>query len=282
MNEEPNAERAEVLAVGPQQPPPDQRLIAIAMAAWNASHAALERLRAFQDFEPDSEPHYVWIWQLALCALSWDVTEAAIGICVAGPLRAGRPLNRSLFEYALRAHYYKAKPSAAKTDALATENLVRRTMKATVAHGGAGPAIAFFKNFFSAGTTGAIHPKTRDMIKALVVNIMGDAPQAMTYIDRLDDEYSLSTAFAHGSQVAFLDLIDGGTGQVHPRTRSLTCSDELLRATTCGLAMLAAFEVTYNQDFGRNALIEQLRAVWPFDNMTTLARQNALRQLFGL
>lgn len=46
--------------------------------------------------------------------------------------------------------------------------------------------------------------------------------------------------------------------------------------------MLAAFEVKYNQDFGRNALIDKLREVGPFENVTTRARQNALRQLFGL
>ena len=281
MSDEANAEPAEVLGVGPQQPPPDKRLIAVALDARNTLHDALDRLRAFPDFEAGSDAHYVWFWDLALCALSWDVAEAAIGICVAGPLRAGRALNRSLFEYALRAHYYAANPAAAKADAETTENLVRRAMKATVAHGGGGSAIAFFKKFFDAGTTNAAHPKTRDMIKALVTNLVDDPKSAIAYVDRLDDEYSLSTAFAHGSQAVFLDLIDGATGNVHPRTRSLTRDDELLRATTCVIAMLAAFEVTYDDDFGRNTLIGQLLAIGPFNNVTTLARQNALRPLFG-
>jgi hypothetical protein len=252
-----------------------------AALAHAAVATALRRLIAMDDF-PDEERLSVWTWHMALCALTWDVAEAALSIAHSGPLRAARALNRSLFEYAIRAHYYTRTPANAARDVGNTEALVRRTVRAQATHGPTAPAVAFFKSFFGAGTTAATHPKTRDMIKALVANITIDPVRANVLVDQLDDEYSLSTAFAHGSQAVFLDVFYGPANEIHPRTRSLTRNDELLRGIMCMVALLAAFEITYNDDFGRVALVAAIRALGPFDPVSSIARQNGLRQLFGV
>jgi hypothetical protein len=278
---EPEAQPPEVLAVGPHQRPPSDAYMRVAGMAHAAVAGALRRLIAMDDF-PDDERLHVWTWHTALCTLTWDVGEAALSIAHSGQLRAGRTLNRSLFEYAIRAHYYTRTPSAAVIDIGNTEALVRRTVRAQATHGVTGSAITFFQSFFSAGTTKAKHPGTREMIKALVANLTTDVTRANVLVDQLDDEYSLSTAFAHGSQAVFLDVFYGPENQVHPRTRSLARDDELLRAVMCMVAMLAAFEVTYQEDFGRTALVGAVGALGPFDPVTTIARQNGLRQLFAI
>jgi len=278
---EPEAQAPEVLTVAAYQPPPSDAYMRVAGAAHTALANALRTLIAMDDFT-DDERLRVWTWHTALCTLTWDVGEAALSIAHSGPLRAARTLNRSLFEYAIRAHHYTRKPTAAAIDVGNTEALVRRTVRAQAAHGATGPAIAFFQSFFGAGSTKATHPNTREMIKDLVANVTTDPARANALVDQLDDEYSLSTAFAHGSQAVFLDVFYGPENQIYPRTRSLTRNDELLRAMMCMVAILAAFEITYEADFGRGALVNALRALGPFDPVTTIARQNGLRQLFGV
>ena len=117
------------------------------------------------------------------------------------------------------------------------------------------------------------------MIKALVLNLTTDPTRSNVVIDQLDDEYALSTAFAHGSQAMFVDVFHGPTNEIFPRTRSLTRVDELLRAITCLVSFLSALEITYGDDFGRADLVAALRALGPFDAMTTIARRNGLRNL---
>jgi hypothetical protein len=79
----------------------------------------------------------------------------------------------------------------------------------------------------------------------------------------------------------FVDVFHGPTNEMFPRTRSLTRIDEFMRTITCLVAFLSALEVTYGGDFGRAELVAALRALGPFDIMTTIARRNGLRNLLG-
>ena len=136
-------------------------------------------------------------------------------------------------------HYYSRTPSAAVADAKSTPNLLNRVIHAQAIHGKAGPAVKFFRQLIPVGTA-AKQPRTRDMIKALVLNLTTDAARSNVVLDQLDDEYALSSAFAHGSQAMFVDVFHGPTNEIFPRTRSLTRVDELLRAITCLIAFLSA------------------------------------------
>jgi hypothetical protein len=158
-------------------------------------------------------------------------------------------------------------------------------MKAAVTHGKKGdPAVASFKQVYGAGPGQVYHPETRAMIKALVSNLSSENKQRNKFIDSLDAEYSLSTGYAHGSQAVFLDVIDQSTPgvDVHPRTRTLTRVDELVRTITCILGTLSAVEVGFDVNLGGGAIVQDLNTIGPFSGQTSLGRHNALKALFGI
>ena len=160
----------------------------------------IARIRNEWTLEATDQERAVYMWQVALLASLWDVSNAAIRSCESNDMRAARILDRSLSEYAYNLHFYARYPIKALDSAKQYETYLRKILKPTAPLQGdmTDEQFAAFKAFVSSGSTFVSYEKTREIRKAAVENL-GILPDYIdTALDHLDSEYSISSGIASG------------------------------------------------------------------------------------
>ncbi len=224
----------------------------------------------------------VWFWHMVLVTLAWDVANVAIAAAFDLPsIRAARILNRSLLEYAARTHLYICSPDLAEAHVAQAENMLRRVVRPVAEWQPSDEALQAMRDLVARGDTRAQQPRGRDMFEALVANFIADPDQRPPYVDSLEGEYMLATSYVHGSQISFFDVVNGPTGQVHPRTRSLLRDAEALRCITCMLTLLAGLQIHYRTDFQVSGFVG-ISSLLRYDPATSIATHDTLRLLLGI
>jgi len=247
--------------------------------------SALDLLISLNSQITDEQRLSVWCWHTALTALARDISDDTLTSCLNGSLRAARILNRSVLEYAARIHYYTSMPEEAENDTADLQAMVRRIVKPVAQSSGTDVELAFMRQFYSSGTTRAKQPLTDRMLAALVNNLTSDKEQRKLGFNFLEAEYSLATAYAHGSQAYFLDAFgmdDQGTKDLNRHSRSLKRESEVLRLCSSLISILVGLELFHQMDFSAKVFSKLLAELRPYPRLTTLAQHNALLRLLGI
>lgn len=280
MNEVENDAQPLTLSVSPLQPPADPRLKAVAIDIRQSLYTAHQFLLALPPYTDERDVD-LWMWHAALTTLAWDISDVAITVAAeSSSLRAARALNRILVEYAARVHLYLNYPHLAELHLDQAPNMLRRVMKPAAANPKNDPNLDAVKALVQSGTTKAKQPTSREMFTALVETFIGDPAERDPYIEFLEAEYALGSAYVHGSQVTFFDLADGNT--VHARTRVLHRQAELMRCATAMLVLLAGLERHHKRDFGVEGHVSAVKGLGPFSRVTSVGTHDTLGLLLGI
>jgi hypothetical protein len=199
-------------------------------------------------------------------------------------MRTARALNRMLLEYAARVHLYIADPALAEQHVAEAPNMLRRVMKPVASAADDDPALEDVRTLIDSGTTKANQPKTHDMFVAMVAHFVADPVKRGAFVEYLNAEYALGSAYVHGSQASFFDIFDVGENQnqLHLRTRTLHRQAELVRCIACIIALLAGLEQHYDRNFGASGHVAALQAFGPFGKTQSMAMHDAVRLLLGI
>lgn len=264
------------------------RRISLPDAYGTAARRVRQRLRSViewleRDFGPISEDEKsVKTWHLTLGTLAYDVARSAIESAESSSRRVARILNRSLLEYACRAHHYHRKPSQATSDIELAENMARKVMYPTRAFKGdmSDSQFAAFRAMMNAGDTDVPFPAVHIMMKNTLRNFglkSGKIKQLMTWLDL---EYTLGSALVHGSQMSIYDVIKPTGFDRNEVTQSFTQDAELMRTTNCLILFISAVEMHDNQDFGGRLSVDELQTLIDRKAKTTIWQHDALISLF--
>jgi hypothetical protein len=266
----------------PNQPLTNPEMTQLALNVRKSLHDAFTHLINLPTF-PEDRDRCVWMWHTSLATLAWDVADIAIGVsAVSNSMRTARALNRMLLEYAARVHLYIADPALAEQHVAEAPNMLRRVMKPAAAAAEDDPALEDVRTLIESGTTKASQPRTHDMFVAMVAHFVADPAERGAFVDYLDAEYALGSAYVHGSQASFFDIFDGGENQLHPRTRTLHRQAELVRCIACMIALLAGLEQHYKRDYGASVHVAALQTFGPFRKTQSMAMHDAVRLLLGI
>lgn len=267
--------------VQPKQPLANPEMTALAFDVRRSLRVAFTHLINLPTLSEERD-RCVWMWHTSLTTLAWDIADIAIGVVSASnSMRTARALNRMLLEYAARVHLYIADPALAEQHVAEAPNMLRRVMKPAAAVDD-DPSLEDVRSLIESGTTKANQPKTREMFVAMVGHFVADPAKRGAFVDYLDAEYALGSAYVHGSQASFFDIFDGSANQLHPRTRALHRQAELVRCIGCMIALLAGLEQHYDRDFRATGHVAALQKFGPFGKTTSMATHDAVRLLLGV
>ncbi len=123
------------------------------------------------------------------------------------------------------------------------------------------------------------------MITALVNNLTSDERQRKLGIDFLEAEYSLSSAYSHGSQAFFLDAFgvdEQGIKNLHRHSPSLKREAEVLRLCSALISTLVGLELFHQIEFSAERFTKLLTELGPYPRLTSLAQHNVLLRLLRI
>jgi hypothetical protein len=256
--------------------------------AHKARDAACRTAAWLETAPTESEQaNLVRTWHMALMTLTIDISESAVGAGGEGSTRAARLLNRSLFEYAIRAHHYTRKPSAAEKDGLAIANMARQIMSpAREIEGDMTPdQYKQFKTFMEQGDVDVPFPKIKKMLSSTLVNMRVPEPHHADYRRWMEMEYSLGSGIVHGSQAAVLDVFRKGNDGIERFERSphFERHSELTRTAACVILCIAAVEQFNDRDFGAADLVAEMEdRFFASERKVTVWEHDALLPLLGI
>jgi hypothetical protein len=252
--------------------------------------ALLNIIQWLETLEPgnDESRGYVFLWHVALATIAWDVSEAALELGANGSVRAARMLNRSLVEYAFRAHRYGQSPTTAMKHGMQAAAMARQIMLPTKQIRGqmSDEQHAAFQKYLEAGPSHVTFGKVRKLMSA-TISMLGikqhDFDQVMRW---LEVEYTLGSGLIHGSLVTVLDVFRKGVGSRAERSdRSLHFrrEDELIRTSTALLVLIAAIELYQKANLGGPALVESLsETFFREQSFITVWQHNTLLSMLGV
>ena len=264
---------------------------ALAAFGFQARKVLLELIKWLERVENptgDEERGFVYTWHLTLTTIAWDVSEAAINLGSSGSVRAARMLNRSLSEYAFRAHRYGRSPQSALRDGSKASAMARKVMlpTKTIRGGMSDSQYAAFKAYLEAGPTQVTFEKLRKTMCATVEAFTVSGQAFDKFLQWFEVEYTLGSGLIHGSIVAILDVFRKGTGtRVERGERSLHFKreDELARTITCLIVLIAAVEFYHDADFGGRQLVKALdEQFFGEKRFVSVWQHNALLPLIGV
>jgi hypothetical protein len=247
-----------------------------------------ERLEAVIDAEPDDQRKSVHVWHLVLTTMAYDVSEAALSLGAQGSVRAARMLNRSLTEYAFRAHQYRCEPGQAEEDMAQAPAMARKLMLPTRNIMGhmTPDEHAKFKAYLDAGPSKVTLGRIRDLMIATLTSLAVGPKTFDEYVEWLQVEYTLGSGLLHGDMVGLLDVFrKGEENRAERGERSLhfVRQDELIRTITALILLIAAIELFNDADLGGRQMVKRLDAgFFGKQRHITVWQHNALLPLLGV
>ncbi len=247
-----------------------------------------ERLETGIDAEPDDQRKSVHVWHLVLTTVAYDVSEAALSLGAHGSVRAARMLNRSLTEYAFRAHRYRCGPGRAEEDAAQASAMARKLMLPTrnVMGHMTPDEHAKFTAYLDAGPSKIALGRIRELLVATLTSLNVGPETFGEYLEWLQVEYTLGSGLLHGDMVALLDVFrKGNENRAERGERSLhfTRQDELIRTVTALILLIAAIELFNGADLGGREMVKRLEArFFGKQRHITVWQHNALLPLLGV
>jgi hypothetical protein len=245
-------------------------------------------LEALENPQADDERGFVYTWQLTLATIAWDVSEAALTLGSTGSIRAARMLNRSLAEYAFRAHRYGRSPRSALKDGSMAAATARKVMLPTKKIRGEmmDAQYAAFKEYLEAGPTQVTFQKVRKLMTATLHAFGVQQKTFDVFLQWFEVEYTLGSGLIHGSIIAILDSFRKGSDRrIERGERSLHFQrdDELVRTISCLVVLIAAVEFYHGTDFGGRQLVKELEEQFFHKRRSvTVWQHNALLPLIGV
>jgi hypothetical protein len=223
-------------------------------------------------------------WHLTLATMAAEISGDALTLAQADRLRTTRMLNRSLLEYACRAHYYHRAPEKAAEDTSFAENMFRKLMhpRRDVRGDLTEKEFKDFRRRMSVGNRQISYPIVQNMMRDMLVNFGLKSDRVREYLKWLDVEYTIGSGLIHGSQVAVFDAFiakDATTYERCESSRHFNKSTEIARTAYCLFVLVAAFEMHYKEDFGIKALVARYSGLLLDRNSTTIWQHDALQSL---
>jgi hypothetical protein len=212
-------------------------------------------LQEKQTADNEERVKYLLMWQLALVTAAWDVSGSAIRLAMESELRAARILNRSIFEYGLRLHHYAHEPEDAVQHGAEALNYLRHVMRPTGSDAGDMSKKRFkeFRTFLTSGSAELSYPQIHRMMKNMLrtfgFEAAGDIKRG---VKRLEAEYAVSSAIAHGSQGLIFDVFrkDDSPSIHHLRSPWFSTEESLLRTMSSLLLCLTGLEIHFSLSMG--------------------------------
>lgn len=230
------------------------------------------------------DEQYVRMWHLTLLTLAHEVSEALI-TCVTTSTRAARMLNRSLLEYATRAHTYHRAPDRAACDGLQAQNMSRKIMHPTRDVKGDMTDAQFkvFQHYMNSGSLEVQFPRVHEMMKDMLRNFGLSNSETRKFTRWLDSEYTIASGLVHGSQAAILDCFVKGSAGVERLQRSSHFDEkaETRRATLALMCLVSAMEMHYNKAFGVRTLADKYHRTGRHKGPTSIWKHDTLESLLG-
>jgi hypothetical protein len=263
-------------------------LAAFGFQARDVLRELIKRLELAENPEGDEQRGFVYTWHLTLTTVAWDISEAALNLGLSGSVRAARMLNRSLAEYAFRAHRYGRSPQSASRDGSKASAMARKVMLPTKAIRGemTDSQYSAFRAYLEAGPTQVTFEKLRKLMCATVEAFAVRGRAFDEFLQWFEVEYTLGSGLIHGSIVAILDVFrKGANKQVERGERSLHFKreDELARTITCLIVLIAAVEFYHDADFGGRQLVKSLdEQFFGEKRFVSVWQHNALLPLIGV
>ncbi len=232
------------------------RLYLLAEEALGDLVARVEYLHACWH-APTDEGKAQFSWCLLLGVLTHDIVSSMVELIRSDRLRATQILARCLFEYELRLWIYREDPAEALRDNEQAPKELRRFFEGQPRTGPAAlglsrDEIAYLENYIH-DNQGKV--KRRDVYADVLRRAGGDKDEALfLYLGR----YGFSSAFVHGSGLAFRDVIRAKGEQtfLNWRSRSLQRYPLLLEATRRLINVIELIETTSNR-FQAHVVLER-------------------------
>lgn len=257
-----------------------QQLLKEAQDCVGAAAAWLENDEA----KISDDEQFVRTWHLTLLTLAQEVSEAVLA-CVATSTRASRMLNRSLLEYASRAHSYHRAPDRAAFDGLQAQNMARKLMHPARDVKGDMTDSQFkaFQRYMDSGSLEVQFPRVHEMMKDMLRNFGLTNSDMRKFMRWLDSEYTIASGLVHGSQAAILDcFVEGEMGiERLQRSSHFDGNAEIRRAALALMCLVSAMEMHYNETFGVGKLAEKFHRIGRHKGTTSIWKHDALESLLG-
>ncbi len=216
----------------------------------------LERIKELPD-PGDEREQFSLTWEMTILTLALDVSGSAVLLAREDQQRAARILNRSLMEYAYRLHHFALRPEEARRFGLQYANFVRHMLRPWGQERGnlVSEEWRSFRAFVSTGSEELGYPNVQRMMASLLANHGLRGGELRRWCRRLEAEYALGSALAHGSQGAIADVFtrsqDGSEPPQHHLTSPhFTVANSLMRTTIAMWLILRALECRHKREMG--------------------------------